>query len=77
MTDLKLLEEPFHVSQIHWRPGSVSGNKGMALAYITARDVEERLDKVVGRANWQSDYPWSDGKKLHCRIGIHVYTTGS
>jgi len=76
MKDLELLAEPFHHSQIHWRVGSTKQDKsaGMALAYLNARDVEDRLDNVCGRSNWQSRYPWSDGKKLTCEIGIRVAT---
>jgi hypothetical protein len=72
--DLERLSEPFHSSQIHWRVGSTTGDKskGMALAYLDARDVMDRLDKVCGLHGWQSDHPWSDGKKLNCRIGIKV-----
>jgi hypothetical protein len=42
----------------------------MALAYIDARDVMRRLDEVCGVDGWQNDYPWSDGKRVVCRIGI-------
>lgn len=70
--DLKLLAEPFHSSQIHWRPGMVKNNTGLALAYLDSRDVMDRLDKVCGPENWQSQHCWSDGKKLNCQIGIFV-----
>lgn len=72
--DLELLAEPFHVSQIHWRVGSTTKDKtsGMALAYVDSRDVMDRLDKVCGAENWQVEHPWSDGKKLNCRIGINI-----
>lgn len=77
------LREPFHSSKIHWRVGSTNlnkdgslkwGEKPMAkpLAYLDARDVMERLDKSVGQENWQCEYPWSDGKKVVCRIGIRI-----
>ena len=72
--DLERLSEPFHSSQIHWRVGSTNSGKtsGMALAYLDARDVMDRLDKVCGLGGWQSEQPWSDGKKLNCRIGIKI-----
>jgi hypothetical protein len=39
--------------------------KGMALAYIDARDVMQRLDEAVGPDNWQCRYPITDhAKKL-------------
>lgn len=68
------LADPFPVSQIHWRVGSTNKDKtsGMALAYLDSRDVMDRLDAVVGPDNWQSEHPWSDSKKLACRIGIRI-----
>lgn len=72
--NLEDLRAPFHSSRIHWRVGNTNRDKtkGMALAYLDARDVMERLDAVCGMGNWQDDYPWSDSKKLVCRIGIKI-----
>lgn len=42
--------------------------KGIALAYIDARDVMDRLDDVVGPGKWQDEYPF----KGCCRIGLKV-----
>jgi hypothetical protein len=72
--NIERLSEPFDKSQIHWRVGSTKGDKtaGMALAYLDSRDVMDRLDKICGIDGWQSDQPWSDGKKLCCRIGIKI-----
>lgn len=68
------LKEPFPVSAIHWRVGSVNAarTKGIALAYIDARDAMERLDTVVGPENWQRRYPWASDKKLCCEVGIRI-----
>lgn len=80
MTDLARLSEPFSVSQIHWRVGSTTGDKkkGMALAYLDARDVEDRLDKVCGLSGWQSKHIMqSSGPKVQCSIGIKVPILGS
>lgn len=72
--DLNKLSEPFPASAISWRVGAMTKDqsKGIALAYIDARDVMRRLDDVCGPENWQCDYPWSDGKRLVCRIGIRI-----
>lgn len=72
--ELEKLKRPFPINSIHWRVGSTSADKtkGIGLAYLDARDVMERLDEVCGPENWQCDYPWSDGKKVVCRIGIKV-----
>lgn len=75
MSDLsKRLAEPFDPAAVSWRIGPTNREKtkGMALAYIDARDVMRRLDDVCGPENWQDDYPWSDGKRVVCRIGIKI-----
>lgn len=71
MLDLKALALPFPVTQISWRVGSTTADKtkGMALAYIDARDVMERLDDVCGPDGWQDTYPHA-GTKTVCSIGI-------
>jgi hypothetical protein len=68
------LKRPFPAKQIHWRIGARTGDKskGIALAYIDARNVMRRLDEVVGPANWQCRYPLAADGLLICEIGIWV-----
>lgn len=75
MTEItKRLAEPFDPAIVSWRVGPTTKDKtkGMALAYIDARDVMRRLDEVCGPENWQDEYPWSDGKRVVCRIGVKI-----
>ena len=44
-------------------------SKGLALAYIDARDVMDRLDFVVGPLNWQAKYPFLGCCELSLLIG--------
>lgn len=64
------LKKPFSESAIRWRVGATTGDKskGIALAYIDARDVMERLDFVCGVGNWQCRYPFAGC----CEIGIKI-----
>jgi hypothetical protein len=73
MIDFQALASPFPPASVSWRVGSTTSDKkrGMALAFIDARDVMERLDAVCGPAGWQCDYPHANGKTV-CRIGIKV-----
>lgn len=73
MINMSALCAPFPPRLISWRVGSTTGDKkkGMALAYLDARAVMERLDGVVGPANWQCRYPHANGKTV-CEIGIKV-----
>lgn len=67
------LSAPFPPDRISWRVGSTTADKkrGMALAYIDARDVMERLDRVCGPGGWQCRYPHANGKTV-CEIGIFL-----
>jgi hypothetical protein len=59
------LKQPFDPRLIHWRPGATKDNKGIALAYLNARDVMKRFDDVCG-LNWQCRYPFEGC----CEIGV-------
>jgi hypothetical protein len=52
------LKAPFAAEQLSWRVGSLdpSGAKGKALPYIDARDVQSRLDEILGPPNWKNRY---------------------
>ena len=65
------LSYPFPPDAIHWRVGSTTKDKskGMALAYIDARDVMDRLDAVVGPENWSDEYEFH-GARIICRLTV-------
>lgn len=65
------LAEPFPAEAISWRVGSTTKekDKGMALAYLDARDVMDRLDLICGPAGWQCRYSHANGKTV-CDIGV-------
>jgi hypothetical protein len=67
------LRAPFPPDRISWRVGATNKDKtkGMALAYIDSRDVQDRLDQVCGPAGWQCRYPHANTKTV-CEIGIKV-----
>lgn len=72
MSDIfEQLASPFDPSEVDWRVGSTTKDKakGMALAYIDARTVMDRLDTVCGPAGWQNRYVLN-GTKTVCEIGI-------
>lgn len=68
------LRKPFAPERISWRVGSTTKDKskGMALAYIDARDVQDRLDEVCGIEGWQCRYVPMHDKKTVCEIGVKV-----
>jgi hypothetical protein len=71
------LAAPFPPDKVSWRVGSTSPDKtkGMALAYIDARDVMERLDAVCGPAGWERRHPHVD-KTTTCEIAIWIEERG-
>lgn len=56
--DLKALHAPFPRSAVSWRAQNMKkdGTAALALAYIDARDVMNRLDEVMGPENWSDSY---------------------
>lgn len=71
--NLQHLHAPFPPNEIEWRVGSTSADKskGLALAYLTARHVMERLDEVCGVGNWQDRYEFH-GKRTVCYLSIRI-----
>lgn len=69
---LRALAAPFPPANVSWRVGSTSkdGKKGMALCYIDARDVQRRLDLVMGY-NWADELVVMPGL-VTCRIGLLI-----
>lgn len=67
------LSAPFPPESISWRVGSTTSDKskGMALAFIDARDVMDRLDDVMGAANWQDRYEFHGARTL-CYLTLRI-----
>jgi hypothetical protein len=65
------LSAPFNPDEIEWRVGATNKDKtkGIALAYITARAVMDRLDQICGPENWQCRYSHA-GDKTVCEIAV-------
>ena len=72
MIDWNALLEPYHPSEIKFRVGSTSKDKtkGIALAYVDARTVMDRLDNIVQPQNWQDSYVETPTNRVICTISI-------
>ena len=68
------LSRPFAADEIDWRVGSVNKEKtkGMALAYMDARAVMDRLDGVCGPNGWQCNYTPGVNGSIVCNLGIRM-----
>ena len=78
MTDvLQALKQPFHPTQVTWKPGVTTkdGSKALALAYADLRAYQNRLDDICGLA-WSVTYtPW--GERIVCHLTIQGITRSS
>jgi len=75
--NIAALSAPFDRAAVHWRAqGTPTERNGkwsaMALAYIDARDVMDRLDEVCGPDNWQTEYHETAKGRLICRLSIRI-----
>lgn len=57
---LERLREPFQENDLEWRIQRAGEHDGrvwaLAVPYVTARAVQDRLDDVVGPANWKTSF---------------------
>ena len=61
------LKRPFEPAKLKWRKGP----GGKELVYITARDVMDRLDQVVGISGWESSYKEVMGRVV-CELTLCI-----
>ena len=61
------LKRPFEPAKLKWRKGP----GGKELVYITARDVMDRLDQVVGFYGWETSYHEVMGRVV-CKLSVKV-----
>ncbi len=68
------LAAPFPAEEIQWKPQTKSkdGTKALAVPYVDARSVEDRLDAVLGVGGWQDHYEFLDGGNVLCRLSVKV-----
>ena len=68
--DWSLLTAPFPPEDIEWKPGATTRDKkkGLAMAYITARTIQERLDEVFTPGGWKNEFRAGPDGGVICRI---------
>lgn len=66
------LANPFPASAIKWKPQTVKGNRALAVAYLDARLVMDRLDQVVGVEGWRDEYEVLPDGSVICRLSVHT-----
>src|SRR5262245_27892377 len=66
------LSAPFEPTEVKFKPAVVSGNRALALAYVDARVIQDRLDDVLGVTGWQDEYECLPDGSVVCRLRLRI-----
>jgi hypothetical protein len=66
------LSAPFDAAEVKFKPAVVSGNRALALAYVDARVIQDRLDDVLGVMGWQDSYRVLPDGSVMCRLRLKI-----
>lgn len=69
---MEKLTAPFSTDAVKFKPAVVSGNRAMAIAYVDARVIQDRLDEVLGVLNWQDEYEFLSDGSVVCRLRLRI-----
>jgi hypothetical protein len=69
---LERLAAPFSADEVKFKPAVVQGDRALALAYVDARVVQDRLDEVLGVTGWQDEYEFLPDGSVVCRLRIRL-----
>jgi hypothetical protein len=64
------LAEFFGPEEVRFKPQTLSGNRALAVAFVDARAVMDRLDKVLGVDGWQDHYDVLPSGDVVCRLSV-------
>jgi hypothetical protein len=68
----EMLAEPFNPKEVKFKPAVVSGNRALALPYVDARVIQDRLDDVMGVTGWQDEYQCLSDGSVICRLRLRL-----
>jgi len=76
MSDVKditaRLAQPFEPGEVKWKAQAVKGNRALAVAYVDARVIQDRLDDVLGVEGWQDEYQLLPDNSVMCRLRLKL-----
>ena len=78
--DLDQLAAPFDPDDVEWKPGATTRDKkkGLAMAYLTSRAIQDRLDAVCGPAGWRNEFVPGPAGGVLCGLSVRVtYADGT
>jgi hypothetical protein len=68
----RALSAPFDAREVRFKPAVVTGNRALALAYVDARVIQDRLDEVLGVTGWQDEYECLPDGSVICRLHLRL-----
>jgi hypothetical protein len=70
----RALVAPFDAGEVKWKAQAVSkdGRTALAVAYVDARVIQDRLDEVLGVLGWQDNYKVLPHGTVMCRLRIRL-----
>jgi hypothetical protein len=75
-SDIKTLTQalsaPFDPKDVKFKPQVVQGNRALALGYVDARVIQDRLDEVLGVEGWQDEYECLPDGTVVCRLRLRL-----
>ncbi len=66
------LSAPFDPREVKFKPAVVTGHRALALAYVDARVIQDRLDEVLGVTGWQDEYECLPDGSVVCRLRLRL-----
>lgn len=66
------LASPFEPKDVKFKPQMVKNNRALAMGYIDARLIQDRLDEVLGVENWQDKYEFLPDGSVVCRLRLKL-----
>lgn len=66
------LAAPFDPKDIKFKPQTIKNNRALAMAYVDARLIQDRLDRVLGVENWQDSYQILPDGSVMCRLRVKL-----
>ncbi|HET6575271.1 MAG TPA: Rad52/Rad22 family DNA repair protein [Fimbriiglobus sp.] len=66
------LARPFDHDEVKFKPQAVKNNRALALAYVDARVIQDRLDEVLGVEGWQDEYQLLPDGSVVCKLTLKL-----
>ncbi len=66
------LAAPFEPKEVKFKPQMVKNNRALALAYVDARVIQDRLDEVLGVEGWQDEYQLLPDGSVMCKLRLKL-----